>query len=200
MKKFLPGMLCISGFLFAFSSCRYPSLAQNGAPKTYPVVFLVPEKDHHNPIESVFYQSDTTQGKIISAVTVVFRDEDEPFFLFDWCYDAYRKQHYRRKKDIETFYLRSDSATGAIDSLFFPGTWSGTQVFHKGVVKHFSAGFAAPSFQQISNKPVIYVNTWNHLFAPENVNPKLRLDTVAVGRLDAGDRAVAEKACCRARR
>lgn len=173
--------------------CRsFPELEKSAAPQPLPFVLLVPHRDHRNPLEAVFLHSDTVGETIRQEFTLVFADEDQPFFLFDWIYDGFRKKHYARKKDTETFYFYSHRGAAAPDSVGFPGTYSGGQGFRKGLVEHHSRCFAAAGLTLEKNRPLIYVNTWNHLFSPADENAGMKKDTLRTAPMLTGSRWQAE--------
>ncbi|TND07175.1 MAG: lipoprotein [Bacteroidetes bacterium] len=186
-------------FFFAFLlllSCRpLPQLAEDHKHSpyiNYPCIFVSPEKDAKNPVEILFVKTDTLDNSIRKEISVVFVDEDLPFFFFDWCYDAYRRNHYRRKKDIESFVLYYSAATDALDSVAFPSTFSRDQRFRKNMVTHFSQTFPGSAFRLTDSRPVIFVNTWNHMFSPVDENPGMKKDSLFAGWLRKGSRADAE--------
>lgn len=141
-------------------------------------VFILPHCDHKNGIEAVAIRNIYDVQKNMISITVIFRDEDQPFFLFDWVYDAYRKHHYKRKRDVETLLFTVDTAQTQV-SCSFPTTWSGRQRFHKGFVEHYTQTLPLDSFASMEGHTVIYINTWNHLFSNVDTNPALPKDTIS---------------------
>ncbi len=173
-----------SGFLTSCKSAPNFREVAKRPPKGFTVkalpVFMIPEVDikNGNDIVSVFiYREDS---KTLS-VTVVFQDEDHPSWITDRLYDIYRRFKYKRKMDVETFKLlfadKSDMISALPVSISFPGTYSESQVFFTRNVKHYSKTVTLDRFTMIGERPVIYVNTWNHLFSEKNNNLDLKLVT-----------------------
>ncbi|AKI97276.1 hypothetical protein [Kosmotoga pacifica] len=124
-------------------------------------IFSVPDFDQRNGIIEVFYE--VLENNSTISVTVVFRDEDYPCFLANILYDVYRYFRYGRIVDIETFYLHL-SAEGTVTVVEFPGVFSGDHTFKDTKNLHGSASFTATEITFIDGRPLIYVNTWNHMF------------------------------------
>ena len=165
-------------------------------------IFMLPERDRAagNGIEWVYVDA-SKRGR--AAITVVFRDEDHPDPIADPLYDAYRRVHYGGVRDIETLEYRYRDAArpqGLPVTIRFPSTYSRKQVFGEKRVKHHTADIPIAKFRLIDGRPVVYVNTWNHLFAETNTNPKLTLLTIRDYPLREGSRQDAEAQCRRARR
>lgn len=175
MKRFIVVLFIIIAVL---------GIAKNQIPLP---VFSTPIFDQKNGIIEVFYKK-LDSSKI--SITVVFKDEDHPCFLVDILYDVYRYFKYGRVADIETFNLYLDSS-GHIKTVEFPGVFSASHKFKDTKDLHGSAQFAANKLSFIDERPVIYVNTWNHMFGIEpsfdKTKEKLLFDyPVAQGsRLDA---------------
>jgi hypothetical protein len=164
-----------SCLLLALGSCRsYAPVSRldlfsvNVAP-----VFVVPVCDHRNAIEKVYFHSGEMKGEEITEVTVLFRDEDQPFFIFDQVYDLYRRFKYHRRKDIETFFLHQESTGKGVQSIDFGDTYSRDQKFRKGLVVHYHEVIGRGRLEMKGERPVIYINTWNHLFSEKDTNPGL---------------------------
>ncbi|OAA30996.1 hypothetical protein AT15_08450 [Kosmotoga arenicorallina S304] len=124
-------------------------------------VFSSPDFDLKNGIVEVFYEKQNDELKL--SITVVFRDEDFPCFLVNIAYDVYRYFKYGRVEDIETFYLNL-YPDGTVKGVEFPGVFSANHKFKDTKDLHGSAKFTADEMDFINGRPVIYINTWNHMF------------------------------------
>ena len=170
---------CGNLFLFipivviSFGSCRNYVPAQQlvfGSLTSAPV-FVLPACDQANGIERVYFKRGNNGVEDVVEVTVVFSDEDHPFFLFDAVYDLFRCFRYHRKKDIETFYMYLSSKNQQIIKIDFGDAYSGLQKFSKGIVKHFHQSISGNLLEMQNGRPVVYINTWNHLFSESDTNP-----------------------------
>lgn len=128
-------------------------------------IFSIPVFDQENGLIEVFHEVEEYKTRI--SVTVVFKDEDHPWCLVDNLYDAYRYFKYGRVEDIETFYLLLND-DGSIKGVEFPGVFSGSHKFEDTKDLHGSAVFESGEISFIYGRPIIYVNTWNHMFG---INP-----------------------------
>ena len=124
-------------------------------------VFSMSEYDLKNGIIDVFIQEQKDGSKL--SVTVVFKDEDHPCFLLDPLYDIYRFFRYGRVADIETFFFHLNP-DGSIKALEFPGVFAGDHSFRDTKDLHGTAILMAEELIFIDGRPLIYVNTWNHMF------------------------------------
>lgn len=124
-------------------------------------VFSMPEFDSRNGIIEVF--TDFSEQNLLLEVTVVFADEDHPCALLDFLYDAYRFFRYGRVEDIETFYVRYNS-DGQIIVIDFPGVFSGDHSFTDTKDLHGSAVLMIQFITFLEDRPIVFVNTWNHMF------------------------------------
>lgn len=127
-------------------------------------VFSLPALDSRNAIVEVFHERSADGSKI--SVTVVFKDEDHPCWLADIPYDIYRFFRYGRIFDIETFYLYLN-ADGSLQGIEFPGVYAGDHRFEDTRDLHGSAYITADEILFLEQRPVVYVNTWNHMFGPK---------------------------------
>ena len=118
----------------------------------------------HNEIVRVFYKI-TGNGRDTVNVeyNVVFRDEDVPDGYRDEVYDGYRESYYGRVADIEKLIVSYDRNTWEVIRIEFPTTFSREQSFFEAAVKHFSESID-------TSTRVIYINTWNHLYAGHDTN------------------------------
>ncbi len=134
-------------------------------------VFILPECDSSNGIEKVYFHRQMKGGTELIEVTVVFGDEDQPCFLFNGIYDLFRQFKYHRKKDIETFFIQSEKEGRGITCIDFGDAYSAGQKFKKGIVKHYHQVVAGAQLQMEGQRPLIFINTWNHLFSEKDNNP-----------------------------
>jgi hypothetical protein len=133
---------------------------------------VYPVKDGRNSAERVFAAVERNDSISTYEISVVFSDEDQPFFLWDWFYDGYRRLHYKRKKDIETFTVICDRKDSVV-AVDLRDVYSGTQDLRTGIVKHYDTAFSFPATGTLT----LYVNTWNHLFGLCDNNPGLEKNT-----------------------
>ncbi len=198
-----------------------PQLEKEGYTKTLPV-FLLPEVDikNGNGLVAVFIAK--TQGNDLS-ITVIFKDEDHPSPITDFFYDIYRRFKYHRTMDVETFFYKyngkrreneSSKTTKSREkfsvpiptSISFPRTYSKDQIFFCKNVKHYSADIPFNNFLIMKSepckkkksgerypRPLIFVNTWNHMFGERNNNLDLKLATIANYPVYYGSREDVEK-------
>jgi len=124
-------------------------------------IFSMPQSDSKNGIAEVF--TDFSEEDLTLQVTVVFTDEDYPCPVIDFLYDVYRYLRYGRTEDIETFYIRFDSG-GKIIALDFPGVFAGNHAFEDTKNLHGSAVLMPNVITFVDERPLIFVNTWNHMF------------------------------------
>lgn len=94
---------------------------------------------------------------------------------------------YRRVADVETIELRLSPDRGtkereatdgghpdggrSLEAIHFPGTYSAGQSWNVLLARHHSATIPAARFEREGGRPVLHVNTWNHLFSNEGNNP-----------------------------
>ena len=155
-------------------------------------VFRTPIQDDDCPILAVFVEYD---GGDRAALHVVTADEDHPLPLVDQLYDAHRwfglvapsrrfpfvriapaaSGGYRRIADIETVELVLGGSGGQrLEAIRFPGTYSREQGWNVLLARHHSATIPAREFDFEGARPVLHVNTWNHLFGERSTNPGAR--------------------------
>lgn len=127
------------------------------------------DKEWNNQIESVFWHhvKDRTY-----EISLLFKDEDDPHM--DRLYDIYRKLNYGRIKDIETFHVELDTNNRIVKYMFYRTASGNKWWFAWGSKLHHDL---------VINNPLsgLYVNTRNHMFGPDNTNPTLQADTIALG-------------------
>ena len=174
-------------------SCPSPDFARSCAradtgslPFPLPV-FRVPTADDDCPILAVFVD---LKGSAAAELHVVTADEDHPIPVVDQLYDAQRwfglvepartfpfvrrsrgRAGYRRIADVETFVVELDTAPlEPPKAIRFPGTYSGNQRWGVLLARHLSATIPWEHFDLEDGRPVLHVNTWNHLFSNEGTN------------------------------
>ena len=203
MKKYfsavIPFVLVLSVSI-TFSGCvTSPDFkkAAEPVPQTFTLkampIFILPETDKKNGIKAVFFDNSIAD---ILSVTVVFADEDHPSAFKDFIYDIYRRFKYKRTEDVETFEYRyvkqSDIKNGLPAEVVFPTTYSRNQTFFTKDVKHYSETVKFSSFTLRGNRPLIFINTWNHLFSENNNNRDLKLQVIDKYPVFRGSRADVE--------
>ncbi|TGL92537.1 hypothetical protein EHQ76_19840 [Leptospira barantonii] len=133
-----------------------------------------------NDLEIIYCnQRETPNGKRLE-LSLVFRDEKHPSFWKDAVYRIYRGFKYGRHKDIESLRLQF-SKTGELSTVHLKNVYSGDQIFSQDPVQHFDSVLKADQLTKEEKKPVLYINTWNHMFSEKDQNPKLskkKLDNV----------------------
>ena len=157
-----------------------------GLPFPLPV-FRVPLEDDDCPILAVFVG---LEGPRAAELHVVTADEDHPLPVVDQLYDAQRwfglvepsrtfpyirrargRGGYRRIADVETVIVTLDPARpSSPTAIRFPGTYSGDQRWNVLLARHHSAEIPFDQFDLEDGRPVLYVNTWNHLFSNDPTN------------------------------
>ncbi len=135
-------------------------------------IFILPADDSRNSISSVFINQTCSGDRLTSEITVVFSDEDHPNGLIDLLYDGYRQMKYGRSADVETFTIHSQH--GVIEKIDFKHVYAADQTFYFAQVQHYDATPAGSTFEYEGNRPVIYINTWNHMFSETDNNPALQ--------------------------
>ena len=124
-------------------------------------VFSMPQSDSKNGIVEVL--TDLSEENMNLEITVVFTDEDYPCPVINFLYDIYRYFKYGRIEDIESFYIRFDS-DGKIIALDFPGVFAADHAFHDTKNLHGSAVLMPDVITFVDGRPLIFINTWNHMF------------------------------------
>ncbi len=161
-------------------------LAPGALPFPLPI-FRIPLVDDDCPILAVFVDQTSPEAVQLHVVTA---DEDHPLPVVDQLYDAQRwfglvepartfpfvrrargRAGYRRIADVETFVIQLDPARpGAPAAIRFPGTYSGDQSWNVLLARHLSATIPWEQFDLEDGRPVLHVNTWNHLFSNQPTN------------------------------
>ncbi len=125
----------------------------------------------------------------LTSLHLVFPDENHPFPPADWLYDADRwwglfrlsrtfpyvrldpaSRGWGRIADVETIHYVHISP-GAPRALDLPGTSAGAQTWSTWFVHHEHRTLPWSSLQFDGPRPILWVNTWNHLVGPDNNNP-----------------------------
>ncbi|RHX80191.1 surface adhesion protein Lsa23 [Leptospira yasudae] len=137
-------------------------------------LLIQPEHDIEdgNRLEVVYCnQRETPSGKRIE-LSLVFQDERHPAKWKDVLYRIYRGFKYGRNKDIESFRLQF-SKTGELSTVHLKNVYSGEQRFNEDPVQHFDSVLKAEQLRKEEGKPVLFINTWNHMFSEKDQNPEL---------------------------
>lgn len=150
-----------------------------------------------NNFESAYYVASETadRGQLVE-LTLVFRNETNPNRILDFIYTPFRRLKYGRYADIETLSIKLDQ-NKQLEWIDFSykgkGTYSGNQRYDTATPRHISKKIIAEKFLFKNDRPVIYINTWNHLFAEVNTNKELELTEWTDYPLVKGDRRIAEQ-------
>lgn len=142
-------------------------------------IFVRPRSDQGNDILAVFMGE--LDGHDIE-LSVVFGDEDHPWIVVDELYDFFRWNFaWRREADIESFRYRYDENSGWAKpkELRFSTTYAADQKFHELLVSHESALISYAEFERRGPRPIIYINTWNHLFSNKGLKDVQDLETIS---------------------
>ena len=189
--KRIISILFLNGIIF--SSCTSPHYLFSAKIPSFALPFklsfALPEKDKHNGIESVFCAVGSKENVDQYSITVVFKDEDHPNFFADAAYDLYRRFKYGRKKDVETFSVNCDHASGKIISIDLWDVYSGAQDFTKRIVAHGDTICKCENEHSL----LLYINTWNHMFSLKDNNPSLEKMMISDFKLYSGTREEVEE-------
>lgn len=153
-------------------------------------IFVVPQCDASNSIVAVFVHR---RSKKTLSLSVVFADEDHPWPLVDQGYDVYRWSAFKRVMDVETLVYRGLRAQRAPANIDLRDVYSGEQSFEVSRPKHLDKVVAWSAFTFEGERPVIFVNTWNHMFGETTTNPGLPVTYVRDYPLYEGSRADVER-------
>lgn len=160
-------------------SCRSPELpvfpAQEGiCPKTNFLLVSQPETDvkSGNELLAVYCKSEMIPQGSELQISLVFRDEIHPNSWKDFFYRIYRRFRYGRTYDIESFRLKLDP-NGKPVSLELANVYSGDQIFLQDPVEHFDKTLPSSQMKEKNSIPILYSNTWNHMFGEKDNNPDL---------------------------
>ncbi|TGK23660.1 surface adhesion protein Lsa23 [Leptospira stimsonii] len=179
-SMFFRRILILALFLFWISNCE---IGKNDLPhftgnpecslEELPV-FVQPANDIEdgNSLEAVYCSArETSSGKRIE-LSLVFRDERHPSAWKDFVYRIYRKFRYGRSKDIESLRIQF-SKTGEWSAIHLKNVYGGDQSFDADPVKHLDSILKPDLMKHDQKRPILYVNTWNHMFAETDKNPNL---------------------------
>ena len=157
-------------------------------------IFAQLEKDLNgkNGIVAVFFEKKFKNDLPMIEVTVVFKDEDHPNSIYNILYDIYRFFKYGRVKDIETFRMVFEDETMKKTIRFeFPDVYGDELPYDAVDNLHGSAVVPYEEFEIEDGRPIVFVNTWNHMFSErEPVGPSVLIYDYPVYR---GTRETAEK-------
>jgi hypothetical protein len=153
-------------------------------------VFGVPAIDETqgSGVKKVYMSID--EEKQLIEVTVVFGDEIRPDCVTNCMYGSMRRVLFGRYEDVETFFIKLDGNSN-ISSVSFDGTYAGNQEWFTSVPKHGSEEVGMDLFDkhQDTKRPVIWINTWNHMFAETNSNSTMGCVILTDFNVSVGDRA-----------
>ena len=119
-----------------------------------------------NEIVAVLFEKKYRGIHPIIEVSVVFKDEDHPNPIYDFFYDIYRFFKYGRIKDIETFYIVfEDESMRKPMKIEFPNVYGDELPYDAVENLHGDADVPYENFEFDGKRPIIFVNTWNHMFS-----------------------------------
>ncbi len=156
-------------------------------------VFRVPAVDDANPLQAVFIDMSDVNNPVLQ---LVWKDEDHPVPGIDQAYDADRwwglfwfdavppyfaldldSDGFHRIADVEDIYYHdmfSSPAANIPGSIEFDYTYSGDQRFNVLIAFHYNATIDWQDFEKTADgRPIIYVNTWNHMMSNLDNNPSM---------------------------
>ena len=193
--------MTLSMLLPLLTACATPNFKRTGRPlaaaeqRVSLPVFAVPTVDGRQGNQLLALFVDASKGDEVT-LTAVWADEDIQAPLLDLLYDWQRWGQWHRLADVESFSYRYTDFTGATGSpkpqpasITFPNTYSGAQTWDVLPADHHGATLAAEEFLWLDGRPVIFVNTWNHLLSNSNNNPQLDLEFVGDYPVYSGSRA-----------
>lgn len=176
-------------------SCRSPELpvfpAQEGiCPKTNFLLVSQPETDvkSGNELLAVYCKSEMIPQGSELQISLVFRDEIHPNSWKDFFYRIYRRLRYGRTYDIESFRLKLDP-NGKPVSLELANVYSGDQIFLQDPVEHFDKTLSSSQMKEKNSIPILYSNTWNHMFGEKDNNPDLPKQELPIAGTRFGTRS-----------
>jgi len=177
------GVIILALILIPLNKVEFESLADpaNSDLRTKLPLFVIPQADIDagNGIQAAFVKIRSSKEW---DLTVIFHDEDHPSFIIDFLYDQFRARgKYHRQADVETMKLFFDDQ-GNLAEIDFTNVYSKEQLFYEKDIVHYDARISADKFSRDSksDRPVIYINTWNHMFSEKNNNPE-RTDLITIG-------------------
>ncbi|MDV6235191.1 hypothetical protein CH379_006065 [Leptospira ellisii] len=152
-------------------------------------VFVQPVSDIRdgNGLEAAYCSSRDVDRERRIELSLVFQDERHPSSWKDFLYRIYRKFRYGRNKDVETLRLQI-SSSGNLSKVHLKNVYSGTQKFASDPVEHYDAVLGPERLKSEGKRPVLYVNTWNHMFGETDHNPELEKQTLSEYELRYGTR------------
>jgi hypothetical protein len=109
-------------------------------------------------------------------LTIIFDDEDRPHPLSDLIYDLIRQPLFGRSEDIESIFINGTPSGDAAESIDFPGTYADGATWQAVAPLHGHATVPIAKFEsrpcwEAGQCPVVWTNTWSHLFGETNANP-----------------------------
>lgn len=137
-------------------------------------VLIQPEEDIRsgNDLLATYCKAEITPQGLEMKISYVFRDELHPSIWKDRIYRMYRKFKYGRTMDIESVLVRW-KANGDLEEIDLKNVYSGDQVFRSDPVRHYDSVLKPAKMEFRNLRPVLFVNTWNHMFGEKDTNPQL---------------------------
>ncbi|TGL61589.1 surface adhesion protein Lsa23 [Leptospira sarikeiensis] len=186
--------LFFSIFIF-YLGCTSPPLpvfpSKEGiCPKADLILLSQPEIDIQtgNGLVGIYCKADITPAGFEWEISLVFQDEIHPSGWKDFFYRIYRRFRYGRTYDIESFLVRlePDAKTFQLD---LRNVYSGEQIFEEDPVVHKDKILSSSSLESRNSFPVLYINTWNHMFGEKDNNPKLTKQEIQISEFRFGSRS-----------
>jgi hypothetical protein len=150
-------------------------------------IFVYPQVDDErgSGVLALFCRADDAGAEW----TVVFGDEDHPWLFIDRAYKLFRWRRWRRIMDVETFRYGGAPAPAAI---LFPDTFAGEQRWDVFLARHLGAAVPIGAFALEDGRPVIHINTWNHMFGERTTNADRPLARASSAPVFGGSREEVE--------
>lgn len=152
-------------------------------------IFVQPASDvaDGNGLEASYCSSRKMDSGKRIELSLVFQDERHPSFWKDPIYRIYRSFKYGRVKDIESLRLQF-LESGELSTIHLKNVYAGDQIFASDPVEHYDAVLKPDQIVREQKRPVLYVNTWNHMFKERDSNPQLPKKTWTRYTIHSGSR------------
>lgn len=179
---------------FLYLGCTSPPLpvfptTEGICPKSDLFVLSQPEIDVQtgNDLVGIYCKANITPIGFEWEVSLVFRDEIHPSTWKDFFYRIYRRIRYGRTYDIESFLVRLEP-DGKTFQLDLKNVYSGDQIFQEDPVVHKDKILSSSLLENRNSLPILYVNTWNHMFGEKDNNPELSKQEIQISEFRFGSR------------
>ncbi|PNV75756.1 surface adhesion protein Lsa23 [Leptospira inadai] len=187
-------LLCI-GLLLECSGTILPKFPHADGPcngENLPVL-IQPEKDilAGNGLLTTYCKSEITPSGVELRITYVFQDEIHPNLMKDFFYRIYRRFKYGRTADIESIRVKLNPE-GNLSEIDLTNVYSSDQIFLQDPVEHYDSILKPTQMEFRNLRPVLFVNTWNHMFGEKDTNPDLPKMEILGGELRYGSRELLE--------